>query len=391
MNDRFAATLRQHLLDTADDHPADGQLAAVIDGVTATSQRHPVAARLTAFPGRALPVPGATLRFGLVAVALVAATVAAAVFVAGGPSGRTPFEGTWTTTDATDGSTMFLVLGAGSSPAVRFVDELASGPVCAGDDVKVYTADGTGRIVDNRLDTEWPNGGSCGLITEPMPRVSLVYDAASGTLIDNLQKTWVRAQGAVVPTPGPAKPLASGDGNDPDCDDIPPGATYRFDVGALSLTATVPADTAFEWQGYVDAFEMAERCDFGDPVLITASIPTVVYAACDTSGGVDVTTPAGVVAQLTGSEAYIASAPTQVTVGGYAATRFEIDPASSSCPHFLPLWENAEIRYGALTVVYVVDVDGIPLGITIQNRRGQAATAQVAEAEGIVATLQIDR
>ena len=78
MNDRFSAELRQHLLATADERPADGRLAAIIDGVAVTAQRHPIMAGLTWVPRRTGVFPSAAVRYGLLAAALLIALVAAA-------------------------------------------------------------------------------------------------------------------------------------------------------------------------------------------------------------------------------------------------------------------------------------------------------------------------
>jgi hypothetical protein len=192
MNDRFSAQVRQHLLRTANERPADGQLAAVVEGVAVTAQRHSLTARLTWLPERISPFPSTALRFGLVAAALVGATMVAALLAGGGPSGRTVFEGTWTSTDPGDRSTQFLTVAAGTSPAVQFVDEFASGLACRADAVKVFTADGTGAIVGSRLDVAFPDGGGCGLMTVPMRGVSYDYEAATGTLLDHEGLVWTR-------------------------------------------------------------------------------------------------------------------------------------------------------------------------------------------------------
>ena len=105
MNDRFAAHLRRHLLDTADERPNDGQLARVIDSVAATRQRNPAAARLTWNPGWIGPIPSAVVRFALIAVALALATVAGAMLAGGTTTPpSTVFEGTWTASGSITGS-----------------------------------------------------------------------------------------------------------------------------------------------------------------------------------------------------------------------------------------------------------------------------------------------
>jgi hypothetical protein len=84
MNDRFDAQLRQHFVGTADERPAEGQLADLAQALAGTTQRHPISARLTWFSGRVGPIPSAGLRYGLVVLALVAAGVA--VVILGGAS-----------------------------------------------------------------------------------------------------------------------------------------------------------------------------------------------------------------------------------------------------------------------------------------------------------------
>jgi hypothetical protein len=134
---------------------------------------------------------------------------------------------------------------------------------------------------------------------------------------------------------------------------------------------------------------MAAMCHFGRPVVIAASIVSVVYAACDTDHGVEVTTPAEAVAELTAPTGYTTSPPTAATIAGHQATRFEIS-LDADCTDGIQLWNSRDIGLGT-TIVYVVDVDGTPVGITITNREDEAPAAQVAEAEAIVASMTIER
>ena len=193
MNDRFAAELRHHLLESADERPADGQLAAVVDAVAGTSQRTPLAARLTWNPGRIGPVPSAAIRYGLVAAALALAMVAGALLGGGGsrqPS--TVFEGTWITIDPADGSGMTLVVGPGQTPDVYFEDGYASGAACVNDQVKRFTARGTGELSGNHLLATYPDGGGCGLETVGSGG-RYDYDEGSDTLTDQDGVVWTRA------------------------------------------------------------------------------------------------------------------------------------------------------------------------------------------------------
>ena len=85
MNDQFSAELRQHLLATADERPGDRRLTAIIDVVAVTAQRPTLLARLTWAPRRMGPFPSAALRYALIVLALIIATVAAVVFATGQP------------------------------------------------------------------------------------------------------------------------------------------------------------------------------------------------------------------------------------------------------------------------------------------------------------------
>ena len=211
MNDRFSAELRQHLLAAADERPADGRLAAIIDGVAVTRQRRAFVVRTLWSPTRPAIFPSVALRYGLIGAALIVAIIGAALLVGGAPSRRTVFEGTWTSTDPGDGSTQTLVVGAGPSPTVHFEDDFATGVACQDTDVKTFVMDGLGTVVDDRLDVIWPDGGGCGPTTIEIGPGSYRYDPAHDTITDGKDLTWARLDRAVVPTPSPQPSATSGE------------------------------------------------------------------------------------------------------------------------------------------------------------------------------------
>jgi hypothetical protein len=87
MSDRFSAQLRQHLLDTANERPAEGSLATIVGNVARTPQRRPLVLGLPRLQGRIGQLPAA-VRLALLALALVLAAVAGAILAGGGaPSG----------------------------------------------------------------------------------------------------------------------------------------------------------------------------------------------------------------------------------------------------------------------------------------------------------------
>jgi hypothetical protein len=237
MNDRFSVELRQHLLETANERPADGQLATIVADVAATPQRRPLIARLPELRGRIGPVPAA-VRLGLIALALVLAAVAGAILAGGGGSHpSTPFEGTWTTTDVPDGSTMNLYVGSGATPTVRFEDLFATGTACIADESKVFTADGVGEISGNRLAVSYPNGGGCGSVLVEIAGEYL-YDRDTDTLRDQDGLVWTRIPRGAGPV-RTAQPQASPSASpSPAFEgrwtaiDVPDGSTLTLIVGA---------------------------------------------------------------------------------------------------------------------------------------------------------------
>ncbi|HTK45644.1 MAG TPA: hypothetical protein VL749_09865, partial [Patescibacteria group bacterium] len=237
MNDRFSVELRQHLLETANERPADGQLATIVADVATTPQRRPLIARLPDLRGRIGPFPAA-VRFGLIALALVLAAVVGAILAGGGATRpTTPFEGTWTTTDVPDGSTMNLYVGAGTSPSVRFEDLFATGDACIGDASKVFTADGAGEITGDRLVVSYPNGGGCGSVLVSIAG-AYSYDRDTDTLRDQDGIVWtrIRSGDVRVPTVSPERSTSPSSGAVFEgrwtATDAPDGSTLTLIVGA---------------------------------------------------------------------------------------------------------------------------------------------------------------
>ena len=194
MNDRFSVSLRRHLVETANERPADGQLAAVIDLVSVTPQQRRFVVRLAGLPARIAPLPSTTLRWGLIAAALLVTAAAVALLGGGiGPFRSTVFEGTWTSTDPGDGSTLTLVVAPGMTPAVHFEDGFSSGGACVADDVKLFAADGTGWVAGNRLNVSFPDGGGCGQDTVQMGPGFYEYDSSTDRLTASADGvTWSR-------------------------------------------------------------------------------------------------------------------------------------------------------------------------------------------------------
>jgi hypothetical protein len=397
MNDRFSAQLRGHLLRTADTRPADGQLAAIDELVAVTAQRHPLVARLPWSRGRINPFPSVALRYGLIAIGLIIALVAAALAAGFGPTRRTVFEGTWTSIDVPDGSEQTLVVGHGTSPAVHFVDDFASGAACVNDDVKVFTMDGRGTVVDDRLTVVWPDGGGCGLMTVFVAPGSYRYDKASDTITDGYGITWTRVAGAVVPpsnrpvTEATPRPSSTTDSN---CIQFDAPGTYTAPVGSLSLTVSVPGASAAPWNGERDQFDLEQAActDWSGPGSINASEVTRVDTEACTGPSLAIDTAAEAIAAVSAAKGIEVISQTGITVGGYAGTRFDITilDASNACPNQqIPLVDGVTPFDAGLPVrLYLIDVEGKTLALALY---GYALwdRAVIGNVDAIVASMRI--
>ncbi|HEX8025075.1 MAG TPA: hypothetical protein VF484_02615 [Candidatus Limnocylindrales bacterium] len=367
-NDRFAADLRRRLHANANERPADGQLATVVAAVAATPQRRSIVARLTWAPGRIGPLPARPLRYGLLAAALVGVLGGSALLGGGsGPStSRTVFEGTWTTTDPADHSTMTLVVGAGSAPAVRFEDDLATGAACLNDVVKHFTAYGTATIEGFSLSVRYPNGGGCGLVSTPMSQ-TFDYAGATDTLSDQDHLSWIRvALGGEPGTPPPGSAATPPFPTDA-CFERAADTYYGASVDGVSVRITIPATGT--WYGITRQFRLFRGSCVSGPLIRASLLTHVMSDTChwDTAG-VAVTSAAEAAATLSRDPAAI------VKIDGLAADRVELSvPASldtSTCDEgSVLLWRSMDgetkVKPGTNATVYLLDFRGAVLLIAI--------------------------
>ena len=425
MNDRFGSQLRQHLLNTADEHPADGQLAAVTERVAATTQRRPFVARLTLNPGRIGAFPATAVRYGLVAVALALVTVVAAGLMGGTPRApSTVFEGMWTSIDPGDGSTQTLSVGAGSRPAVQFVDEYASGPACTDDPVKRFTADGTGVIVGNHMDVTFPDGGGCGsrkvFLDGPFD-----YHQATDTLVGGDGVEWTRMPDREVPDsqapPTPIgtpvespfetpvesaaaepTPLVPEPTEATSCTRFDAEGVYTARAGTLPVGVAVPATASSPWSGLLDEFALTNAPCGGDGSLtFTAGLVANVYTdSCHWKGtNVEAPTVRDLFGKLLTQAGHETDPAPETHLGAFKAQSLTLSVAAdfdaATCDvGMLALWETPTgtrtIDPGTTMQVYVAEVDGVTLVLTAAYRTADATPDLLAEIDALVASLRID-
>lgn len=182
------------------------------------------------------------------------------------------------------------------------------------------------------------------------------------------------------------------------CINYAAGGTYRRSVGTISVSATVPT----EWRGGADAFFLVNTsCLFSASLeLKVALVHAVPSNACDwRSTGVEAATPAAVTAALAAQEGHETIGPTDTTVGGYLARRFDFTaPADldiGTCQDGLRLTGGTEgEEFGGpdrdeTITMYVVDVDGLAVGV-YERRLTDATEAQIAELDALVASLRFE-
>ena len=168
------------------------------------------------------------------------------------------------------------------------------------------------------------------------------------------------------------------------------------------MTVSVPSG----WKGSsdLDGFNLNSRgcCLFAGGVTLDVSLVSHVYSnACDGQGtAVETGTPAAVSAALAAQMGHRTSGPSDTTVSGYPASRFEFSfPAGETACDLGPLWltpgggEGPGMYVfdgsGSLVTVYVVDVDGSALAIAVDSGVPDGP-ADLAELDAIVDSLRIE-
>jgi len=192
MADQFSVLLRRHLVEAANERPADGQLDAVLQATSGAGQRRSWLIRARWLLDPAAPFANARIRYGAAALALlIAAAMVAIVVGSGGLGGFTAFEGRWRATDPTDRSTETLVIDGGRSPDVHLEDDFSIDCQRRGDTTTNYVATGRGEVAGSRLVVRYATAGC----EEPLAAYEVVYayDAATDTLLDDHGISWDRA------------------------------------------------------------------------------------------------------------------------------------------------------------------------------------------------------
>jgi hypothetical protein len=173
--------------------------------------------------------------------------------------------------------------------------------------------------------------------------------------------------------------------------------TYTADVGNIGVSATVPDG----WFGVGDdGFYLQNKpCGMAGTAIVQVSIVDGVYAdACTQDAIVETRTPAEVVAALAAQEGRQAVTPRETTVGGYPASRFgfaaDAKNAGACRVGNLALWQGPQgvgipaLDPDHIVEVYVVDVDGTPIGVAATRCCTAEIPTLAADLEDIVGSLR---
>ena len=363
---------------------------------------------------RSVAALGGTAAVVTVATALALGSFAIAPGVGGpSPSGepQSPFTGTWFSTSDPDGGTQTMAVRATQAGGVEIVVTDTIATVCS---LTPSTMTGTGNVdqrgrlvipepvyaCDNGSEPKTTSGPP---LHEVLRNLTYVHDAQAGDLTDNFGGVWTREVAAAASSPEPAitSPSPVPGGASSGCVDLSTdGGTYSANAGTISATAMVPAG----WHGRSDTFYLLKApCILGGSLSIEATQLGQVYSdACQWEGtGVEATTPAAVTAALAAQKGHETIGPTDVTIGGHPASRFEFSfPADldrETCDDGT-MWLApghpsgrglSNIDPDTNMVVYVVDVDGAPVVVATRISPIEDGTAaNIAELDAIVASLQ---
>ena len=123
-------------------------------------------------------------------LALGLSLVARLAFAPSVSAAQTQFSGMWVSTDPADGSTQVLLISAGDTPAVTYIDFYASSCANRGSPTTHFTAAGHGVVDADTLVVDFHKSG-CGRSGMGGSTFGSTYD--SGTLVDDFGIVWDRA------------------------------------------------------------------------------------------------------------------------------------------------------------------------------------------------------
>lgn len=204
------------------------------------------------------------------------------------------------------------------------------------------------------------------------------------------------------PASGSPIPAASvtGEPVDSNCIEFDAESTYLFTVGTLPVSLTVPASPSQPWHGSATSFSLARgSCAAGAdavPYFHAALVGRVYADACHwTAATVEAPTASDVIKELKRQVGHPPPNAVETELGFFRATRLDIplprDFDVSGCDEGeMRLWADELLAPGVSLQVYVAEVDGASLVVTVGFDAATTTPADLEEIDAILASLRVE-
>lgn len=212
----------------------------------------------------------------------------------------------------------------------------------------------------------------------------------------------------IAPTPMPTatampSPVATHLIADPQCVQFENAGTYTARVGTLPVSLAVPATSSEPWSGNLNRFALQKApCDAPGLPVIRAALVAHLYAdACHwRTSSIDAPTAFDLVQELGRQTGHGTVGPIETMLGSFRATRFDFtvpedfntgpcDAPDEQVPS-VTIFGDQVIARGGTVQVYVADVDGVTLVVTVSYLTGQPTTSDLAQIDQMLAALTIE-
>jgi len=190
---------------------------------------------------------------------------------------------------------------------------------------------------------------------------------------------------------------------DPNCIQFDGEGTYTQNAGTLPVTVTVPGLLNEPWSGDRDSFALRKAScgGVGLPLFHAALVAHAPTDACHWKDSIiEAPTAFDLVQQLGEQRGHDTVGPIDTHLGGFRATRYDFAvPAgfdTSPCDRgtdgiaYLTLFGDQIILPGHTVQVYVAEVDGVTLVVSVNYETDTVSPDDLAGIEKVIASLRVD-
>ena len=208
----------------------------------------------------------------------------------------------------------------------------------------------------------------------------------------------VASQGTATPAPATPEPTAV-PSPDPNCIPLDAKGAYTARVGTLPVSVTVPVDST-GWRAAIDRFFLGRTsCDpetVESPWFEAALVGRVYTDSCHwKSSEVEVPTAFDAAKELAKQKGHETTEPAETHIGPFRATRLDMSLGPvidlTGCDGGqLMLWPDHPLVPSANQQIYVAEVDGTTLVITVSYDPARVTSSTSLEIDSILASLRVD-